>query len=101
MGLQRPSNGQLKVDGELVCDKNMRQWQTRLAHVPQSIYIADCTIAENIAFGIPLCEIDFDKVYQVAKDAQISETINKFPKYLTLVGERGIRLSGGQLQRIE
>ena len=79
----------------------MRSWQSHIAHVPQSIFLSDSTIAENIAFGVPQEEIDYDKVVLAAQQAQISKTIEEWETgYNTLVGERGIRLSGGQRQRI-
>jgi ATP-binding cassette subfamily B protein len=69
--------------------------------VPQSIYLADSTIAENIAFGVPPDEIDHVRVKEAAHKAQMAATIEALPQgYQTLVGERGTRLSGGQRQRI-
>ena len=69
--------------------------------MPQSIYLTDATLAENIAFSVPPEDIDLKRVYKAAKQAQISEYIESDPKgYDALVGERGIKLSGGQLQRI-
>jgi ATP-binding cassette subfamily B protein len=72
-----------------------------VAHVPQSIYLADSSIAENIAFGVPRQAIDLDRVKQAAEQAQIAGFIESSPEgYASFVGERGIRLSGGQRQRI-
>jgi ATP-binding cassette subfamily B protein len=69
--------------------------------VPQTIFVADTTIAENIAFGIPPDEIDYGRVQEAAQRAQIAATIESWAEgYCTVVGERGIRLSGGQRQRI-
>ena len=76
-------------------------WRAAIAHVPQSIYLADSSIAENIAFGIPRDQIDFDRVTRAAEQAQIASFIEEIPEgYQSFVGERGIRLSGGQRQRI-
>jgi ATP-binding cassette subfamily B protein len=101
MGLIEPENGRLLIDGVSVTDENRRAWQVHLAHVPQMIFLADTTIAENIAFGVPVQEIDMDLVRESARKACISEKIESMPKkYATHVGERGVRLSGGQRQRI-
>jgi ATP-binding cassette, subfamily B, bacterial PglK len=101
MGLLLPTEGKLLVDGQNVIGSSVRAWQRSIAHVPQSIYLADSTIAENIAFGVPLKEIDLDRVKQAAGRAQISNFIESRPEgYGALVGERGVRLSGGQRQRI-
>lgn len=101
MGLLHPTNGAIYVDGNKLCSENIRDWQSCISHVPQSIYLADTTIAENIAFGVEPCEIDMDRVREASNVAQISQTIESFSdSYQTYVGERGIRLSGGQLQRI-
>jgi ATP-binding cassette subfamily B protein len=101
MSLLKPSSGNLMIDGVNISHENYRSWQAHIAHVPQSIYLADATILENIAFGIALDEIDFDRVKEAAYKAQIAETIESWDnKYLTKVGERGVRLSGGQRQRI-
>ncbi|MEJ1354050.1 MAG: ABC transporter ATP-binding protein [Candidatus Sedimenticola sp. (ex Thyasira tokunagai)] len=101
MGLLEPANGEFSVDGERVERKNIRNWQLNIAHVPQDIHLSDTSIEENIAFGIPNEEIDLQKVKKAAKQAQISEIIEKLPnKYRSLVGERGVKLSGGQRQRI-
>ncbi len=79
----------------------VRAWQQTIAHVPQSIYLADTTLAENIAFGVPPDTIDLDRVQQAARQAQIADFIESSPEgYQAYVGERGIRLSGGQRQRI-
>ena len=72
-----------------------------MAHVPQSIFLSDATVAENIAFGVPLAEIDHARVRRAAEKARIASYIEGTPQgYAAVVGERGIRLSGGQRQRI-
>lgn len=101
MGLLLPDSGQLLVDDEPVTSANSRSWQAHIAHVPQVIFLADSTVGENIAFGVPKDKIDFQRVRQAAMQAQISEFIESLPEgYQTSVGERGVRLSGGQRQRI-
>jgi ATP-binding cassette subfamily B protein len=101
MGLLKPSNGYLKIDNQVINDKNQRSWQVIMAHVPQAIYLSDTSLAENIAFGVEVDKIDMKRVKEAAEKAQIAETIEALPqKYKTFVGERGIRLSGGQRQRI-
>jgi ABC-type multidrug transport system fused ATPase/permease subunit len=101
MGLLSPSNGTLLVDGEPIEGNRVKAWQRTIAHVPQSIYLADSTIAENIAFGIAQDQIDMGRVKQAAHQAHIADFIDKSAEgYDAFVGERGIRLSGGQRQRI-
>ena len=101
MGLLRPSEGSIEIDGQPVTIENHRAWQAHIAHVPQDIFLADSTIEENIAFSIPKDQIDHERVRQAAQQAQIADSINTWPKqYQTFVGERGVRLSGGQRQRI-
>lgn len=101
MCLLPPTLGQMKIDDVVINDNNIKSWQNHLAHVPQSIYLSDTSIYENIAFGIPYNLIDKNKVIQAATKAQISNTIESLEyKYDTIVGERGIKLSGGQRQRI-
>ena len=101
MGLQPPSDGAIEVDGKVLTKSNLDSWRARLAHVPQSIFLADCSIEENIAFGIPKDLIDHDRVVIAARRANISETIDSLEQgYQTFTGERGVRLSGGQRQRI-
>ena len=101
MGLLYPSEGTLSIDDNPLDKNNHRSWQVHIAHVPQSIYLSDSTIEENIAFGVPVNDIDHLRVREAAKQAQISDMIdNSKDGYQTLVGERGVRLSGGQRQRI-
>lgn len=101
MGLLVPTEGCLSVDGRQITGVSLRAWQRSIAHVPQSIYLADTTLAENIAFGVSANEIDMDKVRSAARQAQIADFIEGQPDgYGVLVGERGVRLSGGQRQRI-
>lgn len=101
MALLTPTEGALLVDDVKITEKDYRAWQQNIAHVPQAIFLADSTIAENIAFGIPPSQIDMVRVEQAAKKAQLHDAIMSWKKgYATEVGERGIRLSGGQRQRI-
>lgn len=101
MSLLQPSEGIMDVDGQAITELNQRAWQAHISHVPQTIFLADSSIAENIAFGIPPGQINYAQLVQAAKQAQISDVIETWPaKYNTFVGERGIRLSGGQRQRI-
>jgi ATP-binding cassette subfamily B protein len=101
MSLLAPDLGRLEVDGVVIDEKNRTKWQSRIAHVPQSIFLADISVAENIAFGVHINDIDFERVKKAAAQAQIAETIEEWERgYLTKVGERGVRLSGGQRQRI-
>jgi ABC-type multidrug transport system fused ATPase/permease subunit len=101
MGLLQPTDGVLEIDGIAISPINQRAWQAHIAHVPQAIFLADSSVEENIAFGVPREQIDFNRVIQAAQQAQIADSIESWPKkYQTFVGERGIRLSGGQRQRI-
>ena len=101
MGLLIPTEGSLHIDGVKITSLNCRAWQAHIAHVPQSIYLADTTVAENIAFGVPSSQIDYVRVRRAAQRAQIADSIESWEHgYETLVGERGVRLSGGQRQRI-
>ena len=105
MGLLPPTSGNIYVDGIDINhdpDKCMiNSWRASIAHVPQSIYLADTTIAENIAFGVPKHLIDWSRVYSASQQAQISPFVESMEAgYNSLIGEGGIRLSGGQKQRI-
>jgi ABC-type multidrug transport system fused ATPase/permease subunit len=101
MGLLNPTEGTLLVDDQPCVGSRVRAWQKTIAHVPQSIYLADTTLAENIAFGVSKDAIDMDLVRRAARQAQIADFIESRPGgFQANVGERGIRLSGGQRQRI-
>ena len=101
MGLLQPSEGELKVDNNNITQENLRSWQSHVAHVPQAIFLADSSIEENIALGVPKESIDRALVREVAYQAQLIDLIECWPqKYQTRVGERGVKLSGGQRQRI-
>jgi len=101
MGLLPPEQGGVVIDGKPIYPDDVRGWQAHLAHVPQAIFLADVSIAENIAFGVLPEDIDRDRVRAAAGQAQIADAIEAWPQgYDTLVGERGVRLSGGQRQRV-
>lgn len=101
MGLLEPTSGTIEVDGKPLFGTVRANWQAQLAHVPQSIYLADTSILSNIAFGEDPATIDECRVAAAAREAQISAFIESLPEgYQTAVGEHGIRLSGGQRQRI-
>lgn len=100
LGLLKPSKGEVSVDGINIF-KNIRSWQADLSYVPQSIYLIDGTIRENIAIGIDRTNIDNQRIQEVLEMSELSSFINTLPNGIeTEVGERGVRLSGGQKQRI-
>jgi ABC-type multidrug transport system fused ATPase/permease subunit len=100
LGLFTPCSGIVKVDGTDI-QTNLRGWQDQIGYVPQSIYLTDDTLRRNVAFGLPADQIDEAAVWRAIRAAQLEQFVNDSPQGLdTLVGERGIRLSGGQLQRI-
>lgn len=101
LGLLTPQNGEIYVDDNLITKDNKRSWQNLLGFVPQSIFLSEGSIAENIAFGIPADEINYDQVIKAIDLAHLTELINELPTGIhTKVGERGVQLSGGQRQRI-
>ena len=102
LGLLIPQQGQVYIDDVVLTPHNMHVWRDLVGYVPQSIYLADKTIAENIAFGVTQTDIDLEQVKYVARLAQIDDFIkDQLPSdYHTMVGERGVMLSGGQRQRI-
>ena len=96
MGLLKPDEGNISVDANL-----LELGVISIAHVPQNIFLADSTLAENIAFGISYEDINMSRVKMAAQKAQIANFIeSRMDGYLTLVGEQGVQLSGGQRQRI-
>ena len=102
LGLLEPEKGLLKIDNEIITKNNQKAWQKIIGYVPQQIFLTDNSISANIAFGMEAENIDQEAVEEAAKIANLHEfIINELPKkYLTTVGERGVRLSGGQRQRI-
>ena len=100
LGLLRPAKGRILVDGVDVW-QDIRAWQANIAYVPQTIYLIDGTIRENIALGMRPEDIDDDKVCRVLKMAELHDFVAAQPEGINaMVGERGVRLSGGQRQRI-
>ncbi|MGH8249532.1 MAG: ABC transporter ATP-binding protein [Steroidobacteraceae bacterium] len=102
LGLLRPSRGKLSVDGQAIGQDRLRAWQRNIGYVPQTVFLFDDTVANNIALGVAAEEIDQARLERAARIAQIHGFISKeLPQgYQTLVGERGANLSGGQRQRI-
>jgi len=101
MHLLEPSEGNVLIDGKRLNSDIAHNWQRLIAHVPQSIFLSDGTIMENIAFGIKKEDIDLNRVKKVAKYAQIDSFIESHQDgYEAMVGERGVRVSGGERQRI-
>ncbi len=101
LGLLEPDAGVIRIDGVALTAANRPAWQRNIAHVPQAIYLADASVAENIAFGVRPQDIDRERVRHAAEQAELADVIAALPQgYDTRVGEGGIRLSGGQRQRI-
>ncbi len=102
LGLLEPQKGVLKIDGEVINDLNRRGWQKNIGYVPQQIHLIDDTILANISLGVAPDDVRFNEVVAVAKMANLHDFIvNDLPQgYLTRVGERGVRFSGGQRQRL-
>jgi ABC-type multidrug transport system fused ATPase/permease subunit len=100
-GLLLPTKGEMQIDGVALNVADRAAWHARIAYVPQNIFLLDSSIAENIAFGILQNAIDWGRMVQAARLAQLEDFIASLPEgYEHRVGERGIRLSGGQRQRI-
>lgn len=102
LGLLEPTAGQLLVDGTPITSEKRRAWRRFVGYVPQHIFLCDDTVAANIAFGIPVDEIDQEAVERAARIANLHDFVTEELErsYDTILGERGIRLSGGQRQRI-
>jgi len=101
LGLLTPQQGNLYVDNIRITVDNRRAWQNLLGFVPQSIFLSEGTIAENIAFGLPAYDIDINQVMNAVSLAHLTELVKDLPDGInTKVGERGVQLSGGQRQRI-
>lgn len=102
LGLLEGEQGTLCVDDVAVTAANRRDWQRTIGYVPQQIFLADASVAENIAFGVPEDRIDHTAVERAARIAKLHDfVVAEMPqRYATVVGERGVRLSGGQRQRI-
>ena len=100
MGLIEPVKGEILIDGQSI-NGNISSWQNKIGYVPQSVYLLDNTIKENIAFAINKKDINEERIFEVLKIVQLTDYVNCLPDGLdTRVGERGARLSGGQKQRI-
>ena len=101
LGLLTPQSGNLCIDDTYITPENKRAWQNTLGFVPQSIFLSEGSIAENIAFGLPTKDIDLKQVHKTLELAHLTELVEQLPDGVnTKVGERGVQLSGGQRQRI-
>ena len=104
MGLLVPNSGSVEIDGKELNykkEKELAKWRRNISHVPQTIFLSDSSLTENIAFGVDKKNIDMERISQSAKNAEILDFIMNLPsRFDTYIGERGVRLSGGQRQRI-
>lgn len=100
LGLMSPQQGKVLVDGKDIRD-NLVGWRNSIGYIPQNIYLTDGSIKNNIALGIPEEEIDMNRIREVLQEAQLTEFVDGLEQGVeTEVGERGIRISGGQRQRL-
>ncbi|HEX3396471.1 MAG TPA: ABC transporter ATP-binding protein [Steroidobacteraceae bacterium] len=101
VGLLAPSEGRVEVDGSELDETNRAAWQSRIAYVPQNMFLLDSSIAQNVALGVPAADIDRKRLAEAVRLAQLDDLIKTLPSgYDHRLGERGIQLSGGQRQRI-
>ncbi|HEY8593232.1 MAG TPA: ATP-binding cassette domain-containing protein [Sphingomicrobium sp.] len=101
MGLLEPGSGRITIDGVPLIGETRVRWQRSIAHVPQTIFLADSSIARNIALALGDDALDMDRVIEAARQAQLHAFVESLPDgFDTLIGERGVRLSGGQRQRL-
>ena len=100
LGLLHVQKGSITCDGRSIFD-NYESWLAQIGYIPQSIYLVDESIRDNIAFGIDADKIDENRIWEVLEEAQLKEFIEELPEGLdTKIGDRGVRISGGQRQRI-
>ncbi len=97
IGLYRPNNGEIKIDGNILDESNLQNWRSQIGYIPQQVYLFDGTIVDNICFGR---ELDLTLLEKVLKQANIFEFLQTKQGTNTLVGEGGVQLSGGQKQRV-
>ena len=101
LGLLPINKGDILVDNIKLKEDNFSSWQKKLGYVPQNIFLTDDTLKNNIAFAVPDNQVDHKKIINAAKLAELENYISTLPdKYNTYVGEKGIRISGGQMQRV-
>ena len=101
LGLLKPEQGKILLDGKYDIFEMPLEWAKIISFVPQSVYLVDDTIRNNIAFGVAEKDIDDEKIWEALEQAQLSEFIKGMPEGIdTMIGERGIRFSGGQRQRV-
>lgn len=101
LGLYRPTSGGIYIDGNILNKENIRSWHRSIGYVPQTVFIADISLAENIAFGHTADDIDYELLSRVIKLADLEEFVSSLPEGVnTHIGEQGSRLSGGQRQRV-
>ena len=101
MGLLKPDQGEISIDGHALTDESRPRWQMQIAHVPQSVFLSDTSLANNIALKLDSASVDLDRVREAGRRAQLDEFVSTLPDgYDTQTGERGVRLSGGQRQRL-
>jgi ABC-type multidrug transport system fused ATPase/permease subunit len=100
LGLLTPTDGQVNVDGRNIQD-DLRAWQNQIGYVPQTVYLTDDTLRNNVAFGVLREEIDEEAIQRAIEAAQLDAFVASLPDgFDSVVGERGVRLSGGQSQRV-
>ena len=100
LGLLHAKSGEILCDGSNIFS-NYDSWLAQIGYIPQTIYMVDESIRENIAFGIDADQIDEDRIWEVMEEAQLADFVRTLPEGLdTKIGDRGVRLSGGQRQRI-
>ncbi len=100
LGLLSPQEGRIEVDGVDI-KTDLREWRSQIGYIPQSIFMLDGSIRENIAFGVASSDISEDEVWRSLEEAALADFVKTLPDGLgTEIGERGVRLSGGQRQRI-
>ncbi|MEG1847568.1 MAG: ABC transporter ATP-binding protein [Lachnospiraceae bacterium] len=100
LGLLRPQEGHILCKGRDVLD-NYPSWLSKIGYIPQVIYLSDDSIRDNIAFGVPAEEIDEQRIWQVLEEAQMRHFVEQLPEGLdTSTGDRGVRISGGERQRL-
>lgn len=101
LGLIKPQEGYLKIDGDTLNNQNLRSWQNSIGFVAQTIFLSEGTIAENVAFGLSENQINFNQINKALELANLDEFVKSLKNGVhTKVGERGVKLSGGQRQRI-